>query len=73
MRWQAELQASLAREEALREEKRDLSQRQVILAQEFEHRVANGLQLIASLLVIAKPDHDDAGSVYSTEHRRPSH
>ena len=46
----AELQASFAREEALREEKRDLSQRQVILAQEFEHRLINGLQWIASLL-----------------------
>lgn len=48
----SELQASLAREEALRDEKRNLSQRQVILAQEFEHRVANGLQLIASSLVL---------------------
>jgi two-component sensor histidine kinase len=46
----AELQASLAREDALRDEKRELLQRQMMLAQEFEHRVANGLQLIASLL-----------------------
>jgi two-component sensor histidine kinase len=48
----SELRASLAREEALRDEKRDLSQRQVILTQEMEHRVANGLQLIASSLVL---------------------
>jgi len=33
----------LARKEALREEKRDLSQRHVTLAQEFEHRVFNDL------------------------------
>jgi two-component system, sensor histidine kinase PdtaS len=46
----AELQASLAREDALRAEKRDFTQRQVMLAQEFEHRITNGLQLIASLL-----------------------
>jgi two-component sensor histidine kinase len=46
----AELQASLIREEALRKEKRDISQRHVMLAQEFEHRITNGLQLIASLL-----------------------
>ena len=47
-----ELQASLARENALRKEKHDLSRRQETLAQEFEHRVANGLQLIASVLVL---------------------
>jgi two-component sensor histidine kinase len=46
----AELQASLTREEALRDRERDLSQRQMILAREFEHRVSNGLQLIAGLL-----------------------
>ncbi len=46
----AELQASLAREDALRDEKSNLLQRQAMLAQEFEHRVTNGLQLIASLL-----------------------
>lgn len=33
----------MARQEALREEKRDASQRRVTLAQEFEHRVFNGL------------------------------
>jgi two-component system, sensor histidine kinase PdtaS len=48
----AALQASLAREGALRKEKHDLSRRQKMLAQEFEHRVANGLQLIASVLVL---------------------
>jgi two-component system, sensor histidine kinase PdtaS len=46
----AELKASLAREETLREDKRYLSQRQVTLAQEFEHRLINSLQLITSLL-----------------------
>lgn len=46
----AELQASLAREGALRKEKRDLSQRHLMLAQESEHRITNGLQLIAGLL-----------------------
>jgi len=46
----AELQAALAREDAFRDEKSDLLQRHVMLAQEFEHRVSNGLQLIASLL-----------------------
>ena len=48
----AELQASLAREDALRDEKSDLLQRHVMLAREFEHRVTNGLQLIASLLSV---------------------
>jgi two-component sensor histidine kinase len=46
----AELQAALAREQVLLREKHDLSQRQVMLAQEFEHRLINGLQLIVSLL-----------------------
>jgi two-component system, sensor histidine kinase PdtaS len=46
----AELQASHAREEALRREMRDLAQRQAMLTQEFEHRLINGLQLIVSLL-----------------------
>jgi two-component system, sensor histidine kinase PdtaS len=49
------LQASLAREQALRDEKRDLSQRHMMLAQEFEHRVTNGLQLIASALLLQSP------------------
>ena len=46
----AELQAALAREQVLLREKHELSQRQVMLAQEFEHRLINGLQLIVSLL-----------------------
>ena len=46
----AELLAARAREAALLREKHDLSQRQVMLAQEFEHRLLNGLQLIVSLL-----------------------
>ena len=46
----AELQASLAREGALRAEKHDLMRRQIMLAKEFEHRMTNGLQLIAGLL-----------------------
>lgn len=45
-----ELQAALAREQVLLKEKHDLLRRQVMLAQEFEHRLVNGLQLIASLL-----------------------
>jgi two-component sensor histidine kinase len=45
-----ELLASLAREQALLRDKRDLSRHQVTTAQEFEHRLMNGLQLIASLL-----------------------
>jgi two-component sensor histidine kinase len=46
----AELQAALVREMVLQQEKHELSQRQVMLAQEFEHRLINGLQLIVSLL-----------------------
>ncbi len=46
----AELQSALAREGALRKEKRDLWRRHVMLEQEFEHRTNNGLQLIADLL-----------------------
>jgi two-component sensor histidine kinase len=45
-----ELQAALAREQILLLEKQELSQRQVLLAQEFEHRLINGLQLIVSTL-----------------------
>jgi two-component sensor histidine kinase len=45
-----ELQATLAREVALRREMSELAQRQVMLAQEFEHRLINGLQVISSLL-----------------------
>jgi two-component system, sensor histidine kinase PdtaS len=46
----ADLRESLAREEALLQEKGELSRRHGVLAQEFEHRLINGLQLIASLL-----------------------
>lgn len=45
-----ELQAALAREAGLRREMRDLAERQIMLAQEFEHRLINGLQVISSLL-----------------------
>jgi two-component system, sensor histidine kinase PdtaS len=45
-----ELQASQAREETLQQEKGDLARQQILLVQEFEHRLVNGLQLIASLL-----------------------
>ena len=46
----AELEAALAREEACLREKNELSERQVMLTQEFEHRLVNGMQLIVSLL-----------------------
>ena len=46
----AELQAALAREAACLQEKNELSRRQAMLAEEFEHRLINGLQLIVSLL-----------------------
>jgi two-component sensor histidine kinase len=44
------LQASLARESASRQANAELLQRQHTLALEFEHRFANGLQWITSLL-----------------------
>jgi len=46
----AELKAALAREAAFLLEKAELLQRQDVLAQEFEHRLGNSLQLIVSLL-----------------------
>src|ERR1051325_8350548 len=46
----AELDAALAREARYLREKNELSERQVMLAQEFEHRLVNGMQLIVSLL-----------------------
>ena len=46
----AELHAALAREQMLIRDKEALSQRQVMLAQEFEHRLLNSLQIISSLL-----------------------
>ena len=45
-----QLQAALAREKVLLRERLELSQRQVMLAEEFEHRLINSLQLIVSLL-----------------------
>jgi two-component system, sensor histidine kinase PdtaS len=44
------LQAIRAREDAWLREKSDLLQRQDMLAQEFEHRLINSLQIIVSLL-----------------------
>jgi len=46
----AELKEALAREGALLREKNAILQRQVLLTQEFEHRLVNSLQLIVSLL-----------------------
>jgi two-component sensor histidine kinase len=46
----AELASALAREQVLLREKHEVAQRQIMLAQEFEHRLINGLQLIVSLL-----------------------
>jgi len=46
----AELVAAHEREEALQQGKRELSRRQLMMSQEFEHRLINGLQLISSLL-----------------------
>jgi two-component sensor histidine kinase len=45
-----ELQAALAREQVLLQEKQEQSRRQAMMAEEFEHRLLNGLQLIVSLL-----------------------
>jgi two-component system, sensor histidine kinase PdtaS len=61
-----ELQAALAREEMLIREKRDLTQRQIILTQEFEHRLINGLQLVSSLLSLqsrAAPTPEEAAQL----------
>jgi two-component sensor histidine kinase len=46
----AALTVALVREKNLLRERRELLQRQDILAQEFEHRLANSLQLIVGLL-----------------------
>jgi two-component system, sensor histidine kinase PdtaS len=46
----AELHVVRRREAALVRERDELAQRQVMLAQEFEHRMVNSLQMIASLL-----------------------
>jgi two-component sensor histidine kinase len=48
----AELNAALQREEDLLRERDELSRRQALLAEEFEHRLVNGLQLIVSLLTL---------------------
>ncbi len=50
----AELQDALMREAALLREKSDLLQRQATLAQEFEHRLVNSLQLVAGLLSLQR-------------------
>ncbi len=46
----AELRKAHGREQVLLTEKHDLSQHQAMLAEEFEHRLMNSLQLISSLL-----------------------
>jgi len=48
----AALQTALAREQVLRHEKSELLHRQDILAREFEHRLANSLQLVAGMLTL---------------------
>lgn len=48
----AELQGLRAREELLLREMHELSQRHDMLAEEFEHRLVNSLQLIVSLLTL---------------------
>jgi two-component sensor histidine kinase len=48
----AELQSARAREEAWLREKSDLLRRQGMLAEEFEHRLVNSLQIIVSLLFL---------------------
>ncbi|HWX71611.1 MAG TPA: hypothetical protein VNY79_03840, partial [Xanthobacteraceae bacterium] len=45
----AQLAAALVREQELLREKSELLQRQEMLAEEFEHRLVNGLQIVASL------------------------
>src|SRR5579872_1278488 len=44
------LEAAIKREKALLREKSDLLQHQDLLAQEFEHRLMNSLQLIVNML-----------------------
>ncbi|MDQ2078610.1 sensor histidine kinase [Xanthobacteraceae bacterium Astr-EGSB] len=46
----AELHAALAREQSLLRERDELLKRQDLLAKEFDHRLLNSLQMIASLL-----------------------
>ena len=52
----AELQVARAREKAWLREKSGLLRRQDILAQEFEHRFLNSLQIIGSLLSLQSRD-----------------
>ena len=47
---ESQLQAALAREQVLLDDKEQLAQRAVMLAEEFEHRLINSLQLVSSLL-----------------------
>jgi two-component sensor histidine kinase len=49
---QLALQAALERERVLIEEKIELARRHSILSEEFEHRLMNGLQLVASILTL---------------------
>jgi two-component sensor histidine kinase len=49
---QLALNAALERERVLIEEKGELSRRQAVLTEEFEHRLLNGLQLVASILTL---------------------
>lgn len=49
---EAELRRSVLRESALLRQKDDLIQQQHVLSRESEHRLLNGLQLIASLLSV---------------------
>lgn len=49
---QLALQAAVERERVLIEEKLELSRRQSVLIEEFEHRLMNGLQLVASILTL---------------------
>lgn len=51
-----EWRASLVREDALRQENRNLLDRQRIRTQEFEHRLFNGLQLVANTLLLQRRD-----------------
>jgi len=48
------LQASLAREQTLRKEHNAFLQHQKTLSTEFEHRLFNGLQLVASMLLLQR-------------------
>jgi two-component system, sensor histidine kinase PdtaS len=49
---QGALHAALERERILIEEKHEMSRRQSVLTQEFEHRLVNGLQMVTSLLIL---------------------